>query len=434
MARSENDAARRGNQTRYHKGGFYDKLKCKIAEIAYDGVKRFFLCYDRDTGEVESSEEIVLDNATLVPYHEDPDNLIESGTVLVPSYVSEFGSLDQLAEEFICLINKYVEAEEDFVRTLAAYGIFSYRHEDVSSLGYIGLLGDFESGKSRCLDTVGRLCYLPAILANVPSDASIFRVHDRYPGTLVFDEGDKSVTDSRSGFVQIMNSGYKKSGNIVRCSGNGSFVPEGFNAYGPKMFATRSTYQDAALESRLIHGIMKAKTRQDIPLQLPDSFYVEQEVLRSKLYMYRMKTLGTPLPNVETIAGVGARRNQIYLSMAQIVDSSFLRDSVAQYMVKAHQAEMEGRAVCSTNGDVLCIIADFLRINAAMVKCTVKEIAVKYREEHPQEKMTNKDLASLLRSMGMTVRKGTGNKTYYEHDAAIFRSACEKYGIEPELP
>jgi len=57
----------------------------------------------------------------------------------------------------------------------------------------------------------------------------------------------------------------------------------------PKNLATRKPYTDKATESRCITEVMKGTTREDIPVNLDDDFFIEAEGLRNKLLMWRFK-------------------------------------------------------------------------------------------------------------------------------------------------
>ena len=60
--------------------------------------------------------------------------------------------------------------------------------------------------------------------------------------------------------------------------------------FGPKIVATRSSYDDKGLESRFITEAMGGRRmRDDIPINLPPSFKDEARELRNKLLLYRFR-------------------------------------------------------------------------------------------------------------------------------------------------
>ena len=70
------------------------------------------------------------------------------------------------------------------------------------------------------------------------------------------------------------------------------FSPRAYQVYGPKLVATRSLFQDRALESRcLTEELGNRKLRSDVPINVPPGFRVEAEALRNKLLMFRFAKL-----------------------------------------------------------------------------------------------------------------------------------------------
>ena len=66
-------------------------------------------------------------------------------------------------------------------------------------------------------------------------------------------------------------------------------VIEAHDSFGPKVIATRFRFYDQALESRCLTEHMVETDREDIPTNLPQAFFTEQENLRQKLLMFRLK-------------------------------------------------------------------------------------------------------------------------------------------------
>src|SRR5260370_26544792 len=68
------------------------------------------------------------------------------------------------------------------------------------------------------------------------------------------------------------------------------FNPQAFQVFGPKIAATRGSYEDKGLESRFLTEEMGARPlRTDVPINLPPSFKEEARVLRNKLLLYRFR-------------------------------------------------------------------------------------------------------------------------------------------------
>jgi intein/homing endonuclease len=61
------------------------------------------------------------------------------------------------------------------------------------------------SGKSTCLDVIGKLCYKPMMAAGAVTPAPIYRIIRKFGGTLILDEGDMKFTDIESDMTKILN-------------------------------------------------------------------------------------------------------------------------------------------------------------------------------------------------------------------------------------
>jgi energy-coupling factor transporter ATP-binding protein EcfA2 len=65
-------------------------------------------------------------------------------------------------------------------------------------VGYLRIIGDYGSGKSRLLKVLN-ICYKSIYTSGNASEAPIFRLMHKYGGTLIIDEDEPSVkmTDAR---------------------------------------------------------------------------------------------------------------------------------------------------------------------------------------------------------------------------------------------
>ena len=136
------------------------------------------------------------------------------------------------------------------------------------------------SATSRCL----RAAPLPSRRSFASSMPSAER--------LVIDESDFRFSDERAEIVKILNNGNAKGFPVLRSevTPGKDFNPKAFDVFGPKIIATRRSFDDRALESRCITEEMTGlPPRPDIPLSLPDTFHTEAEHLRNQLLSYRVR-------------------------------------------------------------------------------------------------------------------------------------------------
>jgi uncharacterized protein (UPF0147 family) len=261
-----------------------------------------------------------------------PSNrVLTEGIVLFPSGIGEKLSLRELVRWIQSVIRKYVDVDI-FYETLAAYYVlFSWLYDSFNTVPYLRLLGDAGTGKSRFIQVVGGLCYRPTFITGAATTSPIFRILDRYRGTLILDEADYRNSDERADIIKILNTGYQRVQGVVLRSGdkNAGFEPEVFVVYGPKVIATRKRFSDWALESRcLTYETGGPTTRADIPIDLPMDFWTQEALqIRNALLRYRLDFWKPEieLDYSQMDISVEPRLNQVTVALQTLIDDEELR-------------------------------------------------------------------------------------------------------------
>src|SRR5207248_9037457 len=161
-----------------------------------------------------------------------------------------------------------------------------------NELPYLRFRGDYGSGKTRALLTIGSLCYKGFFASGASTVSPIFHTLNAFKGTLIFDEADFRFSDAKAEIVKILNNGNVRGLPVLRTMMNSQreFNPSAFHVFGPKILATRGSYEDKGLESRFLTEEMGSrKLRSDIPINLPESFKEEAGELGNKLLLYRFQ-------------------------------------------------------------------------------------------------------------------------------------------------
>lgn len=243
------------------------------------------------------AEQAHLDDPRLgrvAPYSPD-NNLIANGVVLLSSAATPYESEAILLSQIRAFIHRYLDVSEAFEEAASCYVLLSWIYDSLPEIGYLRLQGDFGGGKSRGLQTIGSLCYKPMFVSGASTVSPIFRIIDSFRGTLIIDESDFRFSDEKTEIIKILNNGSAAGFPVLRSEATSTkeFNPRAFNVFGPKIIASRTLFDDPALESRCITEAMTGLApRPDIPLSLPASFHDEARELRNKLLMYRFQTLG----------------------------------------------------------------------------------------------------------------------------------------------
>lgn len=217
----------------------YDKVTNKTSYIKVDrlGSLEFFI------------EKIKIGNEKYQPYPP-TNNLVEKGVILFPSLPCPYDNEEEILSEIRTFIHKYLDISEVYEQIATYYVLFTWMYDKFNEVPYLRTIGDFGSGKSRFLQTIGVLCYKPIFTGGATTPSPIFRIVNEVRGTLIIDEADFKFSDMTSEIVKILNSGYQKGTPVLRSEGKGTFEVKAYDVFSPKIVATRETFSDKALESR----------------------------------------------------------------------------------------------------------------------------------------------------------------------------------------
>jgi hypothetical protein len=208
----------------------------------------------------------------LVPYSAG-NNLVCNGVVLFPSGPEEYGSEAELVHDIQGFIHRYVDVAPLYEEIASYYVLLTWVYDAFNELPYLRLRGDFGSGKTRFLLTVGALCYKPIFASGASTVSPLFRLLKTFRGTLILDESDWRFSDEKAEVVKILNNGSGKGFPVLRSEPTGSrgeFNPRAYHVFGPKLVATRGFFDDRALESRCLTEEMGTRAlRSDVPINLP---------------------------------------------------------------------------------------------------------------------------------------------------------------------
>ena len=319
------------------------------------------------------------DEPRYVPYSPN-NNLIAHQVVLFPSSAAEFDSPAALLRSVREFIHAYADLSEGFEEIASYYVLLSWIYDAFTEVPYLRLKGDYGSGKSRALQTIGSVCYKPMFVSGASTVSPMFRIIDSFRGTLVLDESDFRFSDERAELTKILNNGNATGFPVLRSESTPTkeFNPRAFAVFGPKIIATRRDFEDRALESRCITEVMSGlPPRADIPLSLPDSFEAEARALRNQLLLFRFRHLhsaGRPVELREI--DVEARVAQIFGPLLSLAEDDDARDrllAVARTQTRSLRAERSA----TIEADLLSILAPMRRQNEPLL---VGEIARRFDE------------------------------------------------------
>jgi hypothetical protein len=261
-------------------------------------------------------------------------------------------SAPELIKQIKDYINRYVELPPSYDDISALYILLTWVYEFAPSLPYLRVIGDWGSGKTRFLQVVGSVCFRPIFASGATTPSPIFRLLDKYRGTLVLDEADFKDSSAWTDMVKILNNGYRPGFPVLRSDkSNDRWSPHGYHVFGPKLIATRLQFSDEALESRCLTTEMLPMIRTDIPLVLPACFNEEIHDLRSKLLTFRLHNLfrlkGCEFPNDLIEPGLQPRLQEVLIPLKALAQGDEQLTEILKSFIRSQQEALffvEGRA------------------------------------------------------------------------------------------
>jgi hypothetical protein len=368
----------------------------------------------------------VSEGHRFVPFSPN-NNLIKNEVVLLPSEPRIYGSEQALLSEITAFIHRYADLSPTFEQVACHYVLLTWLYDAFNDLPYLRLRGDFGTGKTRMLLTIGSLCYKPFFASGASTVSPIFHTLDAFRGTLIFDEADFRFSDERSEIVKILNNGNVRGMPVLRTMMNRQreFNPRAFHVFGPKIVATRGRYEDRALESRFITEETGARPlRGDVPINLPETFKEEARELRNKLLLYRFhRRHEVKLDATLADPKLEPRLNQIMLPLLSVIGDPSLR---AELRNAAHnaQASIIAERGLLMEAQVLEILAQLMATtdrSVIPVADTTMGLIERYGAEY-ERPITNRWIGSIL-------RKKLNLQTYKSHGVYVIPMS-EKQKVE----
>ncbi len=369
----------------------------------------------------------------VVPYSA-TNNLVTHGVVLFPSEVRAYADEAELVASVRDFIHKYADLSDSFEEVATYYVLLTWIYDAFNEVPYLRLKGDFGSGKSRCLQTIGSLCYKPMFVSGASTVSPMFRIIDAFRGTLILDESDFRFSDEKAEIVKILNNGNAAGFPVLRSEATPTkeFNPRAFDVFGPKIIASRSLFEDRALESRCITETMTGlPPRSDIPLSLPKSFRNDATDLRNRLLMYRFLNLqGRQDLEVFQQRDVEARVGQVFAPLLSIVKDAEARDRI-RTLARGHTGAIRAERSASIEAQLLAIILEMRRENVAL---SIKEMADRFAERYGadfQRPVTPRWIGSQLRRrLSLIPVKSHGIFTIPSTQLGRIQSLIERFEVD----
>ena len=422
--------------------------KRHISSKIINGDTLIELCYDQNKNETYFYIKEAGSEITKIEKYGDylpisPDNpIVNSRVILFPSQPEDYIDEDRLLLDIKEFIHQYVDLPEEFESICTYYVMMSNLYEKLPVVPYLRVIGDWGSGKTRFLHTIGAISRNPIFASGATTTAPIFRLIDGFGGTFVLDEADFS-SDMKADLTKILNQGNMPGFPILRSHLKEQHIVIPYNVFGPKIVASRGYFDDEALETPFITEKLENKrVRKDIPTTLTEEFWSQALKIRNKLLKFRLDKFlsyrNIPIEehgdiDPEIIKDLDPRLKQITEPLLSIIRSPELKKMVLLHS-KKHIEEVKANKGLTFEAGILETMLTLVFCSEDK-KAYMQEIASKFNSDNSnslRSSLSARKVGHILRTKFL-INTGRDNKGIYVNDIEEkLKKLAERYNIDIE--
>lgn len=414
-----------------------DEKEKIIVEQIYDEEKGCRFCvYNCVDGSIKYTKSYTFNDVEYFPIIAEE---IKKKAILLPSSAEEYFEDKILDDEIIGFAKKWLDVPNEVMKFGLWNTKMSWVFDLFQTLNYLRVLGDTGTGKTRYMDVWGHLHYKPLFTSGNTTPAPLFRLINKWRGTIVMDEADLRQSDESDQIIKVLNLGFERGKFIMRCDQNDASKVDLFEPFCPKIIATRRSFTDKATESRCITHVTSATANKDIPVNINNVFRAEALELRNKLLMWRFKNYFDIKEKMKN--GVEFDFGDIEPRVKQIVQSYvylFSNDDEGMVgfkkYIQSYQKELIGERQSSFDGGI--VEAIFKIMEGGLFDLTAKDIIRKggFLSIDGKREMTPRALSSRLKSLGfmkgIPTRRGDHIERFIPINPEHIKGLFKRYGFK----
>ena len=288
-----------------------------------------------------------------------PTETILKGGIQLASKLVEIKETRELAviiEKFIK--NVFLLSNPLFYKIISYYVLLTWVYDSFAAIPYLRATGEPGSGKSELMKRIGMLCYRTMSSSGASSTSSLFRMVERYKGTVLMDEMDLKDSGASAEIVKFLTQGAMEDGPIYRTEkvivdGKEEFQETMFQTFCPKLVAMQGDFFDKAVGSRCITFPVQPRETYElkdagIPLERTKQMKVEAQTIRNLLLRWRLENW-QPQRDINPEfynLNITARLNQVTVAILMIAENDeALRKDINKFMNEYHLYLIQDKAM-----------------------------------------------------------------------------------------
>ena len=344
------------------------------------------------------------------------------------------GDAPSFSEVFVSLHHE-LEAAVEFVRSehatlVAVWGLATYFHRLFLTFPRLLLLGERGCGKSKVLTVLQAVAW-NASLSLTPTPAVLYRLTHETRPTQLLDECEGLAGNDRQDILAIVNSGYKRGGNVPRCEGERKKQVEFFEVYAPLALAgikgVNATTEDRAIPIVMQRGTNRSRINAEIDQTATTFTHIRSACYR--LLLTRWEAVAKAYECVPFPEWLNSRARELWkplLAVAQVADQEtdleLTRDLLAlarEHVEDRSDLSEEGEAVLAALAERLCDTETIIVHPGDLGEDLKKRLG--WREAPTPER-----IAGWLRRLGFKRTKKGSKGAQYEIRAEQFREVMAR--------
>lgn len=367
---------------------------------------------------VQVVPKVTIGNQTMRPY-DDPMGILKTNVVRLPSQPMPYKSKQALLDRTQQYLHDFCDMPAFWEQLSAHYALMTWVYDRFGSVPYLRFLGEFETGKTRMWEAVGNCCYRPIFITGGTTVAPMFRIIEKYKGTLLIDEADFKDSELDSAIIKVLNVGYRQGGNVLRAEKVGdTYTEKAFDVFSPKILTSRRRFHDEATESRCLTYVVpnNRKLRAGIPIQIlphsADSFREQATAIRNMCLQWRFDVWRKLRPDMNVPVDLPSRSREILVPFLSVIDDPAFKNELIEFM------RSEGKGRKQDSQAALCIqVVHALAGGATRGKVRVSDIRGEMQrvltDDGEESVITGKTVSDYLRQLKFERAPRTGRGCYY---------------------
>jgi len=334
-----------------------------------------------------------------------------------------------LWERAKAFIMNQAELPDDRLYDLVVSWIYAtWIPEAFQAVPYLQFLGPRNSGKTRMLEVLQALSYRGFLSPSV-TDATLFRVVDRWKPTLLLDESEIYTREEKTTVQNLLNAGYRRGQVIPRMlPSHDGFKLELFQPFGFKALAATRGFK-GTLESRCI-AIHMEKNSAPINLFIDEK---EAKEIRSQLLTWRWRRLSDVYDVYDVVPGVippelsfcDGRFAELYAPLVTVANEG--REKIVEYAREEYRYTIDEEKTSEEAQITESLLKSAPNVEKRFISTSV--IAENYNTGlSEKEKIDNRRVGWIMKRLGFRPKRKSTQRGWI-YDERRIEKLSRRYGL-----